>query len=217
MSYVDQSSRRNPASIAAVVGVHLAVGYALLSLGYTVIREPAPPTIVKWIPTEAPPPPPKTVEKAAKPSPNALPQPQPDPETFKADPIIRTPVFDAGPIGTPNGGGTIDVTPPLPPKPSLARDATPGKGRLGWITTDDYPAALIRQDVQGLVVISVMIGTDGQVRSCLVTQSSGNKLLDDTTCRLYAKRAHFSPALDADGNPTTAQRTDRYRWQLPNE
>ena len=31
MSYADQSGRRNPASIAAVVGVHLAIGYALLS------------------------------------------------------------------------------------------------------------------------------------------------------------------------------------------
>jgi protein TonB len=219
MSYLEQTGRKNPASVAAVVGVHLAVGYALLTgLGYVVVPHIRGTTTVVNVPTEPPPPPPKPVERATKPTANALPQPQPREDTFKADPIIPKPVFDIGPVGMPDGGGTGEVAPPpQPPKPSLARDATPGKGRLGWITTDDYPPGLIRQNVQGLVVISVMIGTDGAVRSCLVTQSSGNKLLDDTTCRLYTKRAHFSPALDADGNPTTAQRTDRYRWQIPNE
>jgi len=219
MSYLEQTGRKNPASVAAVVGVHLAVGYALLTgLGYTVIHQPRQSTEVKWVRTEVQPPPPKKLDmKPARQATNVLPQLRPEPDTLKSDPIIRTPTFE-GPIGVPEGGpGPVTVTPPQPPKPSLAREALPGKGRLGWITTDDYPPGLIRQNVQGLVVISVVIGTDGAVRSCLVTQSSGNKLLDDTTCRLYTKRAHFSPALDADGNPTIAQRTDRYRWQIPNE
>jgi len=219
MSYLEQTGRKNPASVAAVVGVHLAVGYALLTgLGYTVIPRIPDPTTVITVPKEPPPPPQKPVERTVKPTSNTVQQPQPHEETFKADPTIIKPVFDLGPAGLPDGGGSTEVAPPQqPPKPSLAREALPGKGRLGWITTDDYPPGLIRQNVQGLVVISVVIGTDGAVRSCLVTQSSGNKLLDDTTCRLYTKRAHFSPALDADGNPTIAQRTDRYRWQIPNE
>ena len=58
---------------------------------------------------------------------------------------------------------------------------------------------------------------DGRVRSCLVTQSSGSRLLDDATCRLYTLRAHFTPAHDADGNPVTAQLSFRYRWQIPQE
>lgn len=219
MSYLDQTGRKNPASIAAVVGVHLAVGYALLAgLGITVIPFVPQHTTVVQI-TEAPPPKPHPIDtqrnKLPNPS-NTIPKPE---NPLKPDTtIIPEPTFDHPFTTSSGGGGGGVVLPPLdPPKPSLARDAQPGTNRLGWITTDDYPPGLIRQNVQGLVVISVMIGADGGVRSCLVTQSSGNKLLDDTTCRLYMKRAHFSPALDADGNPTTAQRTDRYRWQIPNE
>lgn len=220
MSYLEQTGRKNPASVAAVVGIHLVVGYALLTgLGYTVIPHQRTKTDIFTVPTEPPPPPPKPIEtKPTKQTTTVLPQPQPQqPETLKTDPIIRTPIFE-GPFGTPGGGGgTIEVTPPQPPKPSLASDAVPGRDRLRWITTDDYPTAALRQDIQGTVVISVMIGTDGRVRSCLVTQSSGSKLLDDATCRLYTARARFTPARDADGNPTTAQRTDRYRWQIPTE
>ena len=220
MSYIEQTGRKNPASVAAVVGVHLAVGYVLLtSLGYTVIHQRPPRTEVNWVPTEVPPPP-KTVDvKPDKHTTNVLPQPQPQPQqdTLKSDPIIPTPVFE-GPLGVPDGGGgPVVVTPPQPPKPSMASDAVPGRDRLRWITTDDYPTAALRQDIQGTVVISVMIGADGRVRSCLVTQSSGSKLLDDATCRLYTARARFTPARDADGNPTTAQRTDRYRWQILTE
>jgi len=219
MSYIEQTGRKNPASVAAVVGVHLVVGYALLTgLGYTVIPHPRTKTDVFTVPTEPPPPPLKPIDmKPTKQTTTVLPKSEPpQPDTLKADPIIRTPVF-TGPFGTPSGGGTIEVAPPQPPKPSLASDAVPSRDRLRWITTDDYPTAALRQDIQGSVVISVMIGTDGRVRSCLVTQSSGNKLLDDATCRLYTARARFTPARDADGNPTTAQRTDRYRWQIPTE
>jgi len=219
MSYIEQTRRKNPASVAAVVGVHLAVGYALLTgLGYTVIPHPRTKTDIFTVPTEPLPPPPKPIDmKPTKQSTTVLPQPQPQqPDMLKADPIVRTATID-GPIGIPDGGiGPVEIAPP-PPKPSLASEAVPARDRLRWITTDDYPTAALRQDIQGSVVISVMIGTDGRVRSCLVTQSSGSKLLDDATCRLYTARARFTPARDADGNPTAAQRTDRYRWQIPTE
>jgi len=218
MSYIDQSRRSSPTSIAVVVGVHIAIGYAFISgLAYTVIHGPPRPTVVTDVPLEPPPPPrhdivPPKTRTATEPT---LAQPQPRDDPFKLDPILRPlPPIDAGPSG--NGGG-VDTTPSQPPKPSQAHDAVPGSDRLRWITTEDYPAAALRQGLQGSVVISAMVGTDGHVRSCIVTQSSGSQLLDDTTCRLYTKRAHFTPARDADGNPISAQRTDRFRWQIPNE
>ena len=220
MSYLDQSPRRNPASVAAVIGVHVAVGYALLvSLGYTVIPRIPHDTTVINIPTDPLPPDPIPLDtqRTKQPvTPNPVPKPD---DSLKADPtLIDKPNLD-GPVGTIGGG---DIGPlPIPPveiaHPSQAANAVPEKNWRKWITTEDYPAGALRQDIEGLVVISVMIGTDGRVRSCLVTQSSGSKLLDDATCRLYSQRARFTPARDADGNPTTAQRTDRYRWQIPNE
>jgi protein TonB len=217
MSYLDQSRQRNPATVAAVIGAHLAIGYALLSgLAYEVIRQG--PTTTKVDFTADPPPPPVHHQT---PPPKTRPATQPT-TTLPEHPIeaIKTnlivpplfPRIDLG--GGAPGGGTIE-NPPI--KASEARDAIPDSGRLRWITTEDYPAAALRENVQGMVAISVTIGADGKVRSCLVTQSSGNQLLDDTTCRLYVRRAHFTPARDADGNPTTAQRTDRFRWQIPNQ
>ena len=221
MSYLDQSRRRNPASVAAVVGVHLAVGYALLvGLGYTGVSHKPPPMIIIPVPSESPPPKPKPLDtQHAKQPVNPNPVPKPE-DTFKADPTpLERPPLD-GPIGTISGGGDGGpiVIPPLdPPRPSQAANAAPEKNWRNWITTDDYPPGALRQNIEGLVIISVMIGTEGRVRSCLVTQSSGSKLLDDATCRLYTQRARFTAARDADGNAIAAQRTDRYRWQIPNE
>jgi protein TonB len=218
MSYLDQTGRKNPASVAAVVGVHLAVGYALMvGFGITVIPHIRPHTTIVDI-SEPPPPPPHPIETQRTKQPPTNPIPLPD-DRFKVPPTIvppPLPPMDLGPVGTSSGGGEGQVVPPQS-KPSLAADAAPARNWRQWITTDDYPPSLIRRDVQGVVVISVTIGTDGRVRSCLVTQSSGNRLLDDTTCRLYSQRARFTPARDADGNPAIAQRTDRYRWQIPNE
>jgi len=219
MSYLDQTSRKNPATIAAVVGVHLAVGYALVSgFAITVIKNIDRIPIVFPI-TEAPPPPPhpikiKQTKQEVNPNPVTIPQPNPLPTT--PDPIIKTQNPDPI-IGLPTGGGTVVLPPPLPVKPDQSVDAQPAKNWKNWITTEDYPPGAIRENLQGLVVISVTIGTDGRVRSCVVTQSSGSRLLDDATCRLYTLRARFTPARDADGNPTLAQRTIHYRWQIPSE
>jgi protein TonB len=217
MSYLDQSRQRNPATVAAVIGAHLAIGYALLSgLAYEVIKQV--PTITKIDFTADPPPPPVHHQT---PPPKTRPATQPTTtlpehpiETIKTDPIVPTlfPRIDPGGVG-PSGGTTENP----PTKPSQARDAIPDPSRLRWITTEDYPTAALRENVQGTVAILATIGADGKVRSCLVTQSSGNQLLDDTTCRLYTRRAHFTPARDADGNPTSAQRSDRFRWQIPNQ
>jgi protein TonB len=218
MSYLDQSRQRNPATVAAVIGAHLAIGYALLSgLAYEVIKQVDPPTIVDWIPNQPPPPPhpdnPPPKGRTTTQTHVVPPTPRTD-DLFKTDPLVPTsvPSVDFGSGGS--AGPTIE-NPPI--KPSQASEAIPGTDRLRWITTEDYPSTALRENAQGVVVIAATIGTDGKVRSCLVTQSSGNRLLDDTTCRLYMRRAHFTPARDADGNPTTAQRTDRFRWQIPNQ
>jgi len=217
MSYLEQSRRRNPASVAAVVGVHVAVGYALLvGLGYTGVIHVRHDTTVVTIPTDPPPPPihqkqtPSSKQTVTNPVDNRLVTPPP---------IVSPPAIDVGPTARTEGGdsGSIVVPPIVPDHPSQAVNAAPERNWRNWITTDDYPTAALRQEIQGTVIISVVIGTDGRVRSCLVTQSSGSKLLDDATCRLYTQRARFTPARDADGHAIAAQRTDRYRWQIPNE
>lgn len=219
MSYVDQSGKRHPAAVAAVVGAHLIIGYALLSgLAYQIVRLPPSITTIDFL-TDRPPPPPRQDIPPPKArdlsQPRSIVPPERSAENIEITPIV--PTFPPSIDGGATGGAGPSEPPSLPPQPSLARDLVPGADRLHWITTEDYPASALRQGIQGSVVISAMVGADGRVRSCLVTQSSGSQLLDDTTCRLYSKRAHFTPARDADGNPIAAQRIDRFRWQIPNE
>ena len=219
MSYVEQSRRRNPLAVAAAIGTQLAIGYVLLSgLAYQIIKPAKHDTLVSF-PVDQPPPPPKPHD-LTPPKPHQFTETQPLPQPLAHDDFKPLPIPNPIPWTEPGlsgggNGGTIE--PPQPPRPNLSRDAVPGTDRLRWITTEDYPAAALRANMQGVVVVAATIGADGKVRSCLVTQSSGSQLLDDTTCRLYTRRAHFTPARDADGNPTTAQRVDRYRWQIPNE
>jgi protein TonB len=60
-------------------------------------------------------------------------------------------------------------------------------------------------------------GADGRVLGCQVTESSGRQALDDATCRYYAKRARFTPALSVDGTPVESSYSDRVVWRLPEE
>ncbi|WP_420139758.1 energy transducer TonB [Sphingomonas sp.] len=218
MSYTDQTKRSSPASIAAVIGVHVAIAYGLISgLAMKVIRDIPIVTVGQILPDDPPPPPPRDmpVQKTTRtPQPTTLP-PVRNEEVLRPQetivPTVTTVDLGAGPTSGPV------VLPVNPPKPNLSRAAVPGADRLRWITTQDYPSAALRQGISGTVVIAATIGADGKVQSCEVTQSSGSQMLDDTTCRLYARRAHFTPALDADGNAVTARRVDRFRWQIPNE
>lgn len=218
MAYSDQVKRSSPGSIIAVIGIHAAIGYAIVSgLAVSVMQHIPIITAVSY-PDDPPPPPPKetVVVKTTRPTADrtVVPPTKTD-DLFKREEVI-VPTFPDDILASGNGGGTIDTTPPPQPKPSLARGLVAGAERLRWITSADYPSAALRNGIEGVVTIATQIGADGKVKACEVTVSSGDRLLDETTCRLYTKRAHFSPALDADGNPIAAQRTDRFRWQIPN-
>ena len=65
--------------------------------------------------------------------------------------------------------------------------------------------------------MSFDIGTDGRVKNCVVTISSGSKTLDDGACRILTEKAKFAPKRDADGNPVEEiGRTTRIAWNIEN-
>jgi protein TonB len=210
MSYIDQENGSRRVAIGGVVLLHIVVGYALISgFAITAIKYISPPLVVGQYPDEIVPPP----------------QPPPSrPPTAHEDPVLTETVvrLDGGtgplitktdPVIYPPFEPTI--TPPPPPQISKARDAIAGPGRSTWVSNEDYPPGALRVEAQGVVGINVAVGTDGRVTGCEVTASSGNDQLDQATCRLYARRARFQPALDADGNPTPSRHSDRIRWQIP--
>lgn len=107
------------------------------------------------------------------------------------------PFAGAGPTGGAAGG--------VEPKANLA----------SLFSNEDYPASAQRAGEQGKVGFTLTIGTDGRVTGCRVTSSSGSSSLDSTTCRLLQRRARFTPARDARGNPVAADHSGSINWRLP--
>ncbi|MDB5675779.1 MAG: hypothetical protein JWM65_2761 [Sphingomonas bacterium] len=78
-----------------------------------------------------------------------------------------------------------------------------------------YPPAAIAAHAQGRVVSVVGVDKRGGVTSCTVVVSSGNKPLDDGTCRIIREQVHLIPARDKDGNAMASHYVLQVRWALP--
>ncbi|KTT68945.1 energy transducer TonB [Sphingomonas endophytica] len=222
MAYADQmGGSRRLTTIAGVAAIHGLIGYVFISgMAAHFVRTVTDPFTVTNIPLETPPPPdaPPPVAKAAPQQPTAAP-----PITAvtpivptQNNPVVVTVVpLPPLPMGT-GEAVTVTVTPPPPPlMPSKASGVRARGDRTQWITTEDYPASALRAGEQGVVGIALRVGSDGRAESCAVTTSSGHPSLDQATCRLYMRRAKFTPARDDSGAEVAATFNDRVRWQLP--
>ena len=219
MAYIDQDRSREK-TFSGVVAITLvgAVGYALVSgLAISIIREP--PGVIPGTSYRAPPPPPP---------------PQPTPQVRKtlpsSHPTILPPIVpvdtrvDPVPIDLGKVPTTIDIgigtTPNVPaqppqPAPDHSARATPRGDRDGWVTTVDYPSSAVRAGIEGRTGFRLDIGIDGKVTGCTVVSTSGSDELDGTACRLLMRRARFTPAKDAAGNPIVSTYTGVISWKLP--
>lgn len=83
--------------------------------------------------------------------------------------------------------------------------------------SDDFPSAALRNLEQGITGARYTIWTDGLVRDCYITKSSGSASLDYTTCALIQNRYRFKPAMDAKGKPIPITDNVSIRWQYPVE
>ncbi len=76
------------------------------------------------------------------------------------------------------------------------------KGNPGsWVTVSDYPIAALRQGQSGLVHFRLMIDAAGSISDCLVQDVVPPEYFSKITCAALKKRAHFKPAVDANGTP----------------
>lgn len=222
MSYLNHAHdpRRRVTALVTVGAVHALLAVGLIT-GLTVTFDRLDPgrLIGTTVPLDPP-----------KPDPTPTPTAEPVPTTYlptapippiplpsNADPVppasntdeTRVTYFPTGPIDPP--------APPLPPPtPSFApKRATPSNDSARWITTNDYPRRAIVDEVEGSVGYRLVVGTAGRVASCELTRPSGNRALDDATCRLLTSRARFEPASDETGAKVLGTFTGTVRWELP--
>jgi TonB family protein len=109
---------------------------------------------------------------------------------------------------------------PAPPAPSSWRPVPSQRARANlnsYFSVDDYPAAALRGNEQGMSAFRLTIGTNGRVSDCVITQSSGSAALDAATCRILRSRARYVPARDAAGNPAPGTDSGRVTWRLPDD
>ena len=220
MSYVDQTRRPSPAGMAAVIGVHVAVG-ALLVTGLTVTGT-LPPIINEIgatnIPIE-PPPPPKPADpveaKPAEPTQPLVHIPQQKLNLKPVEPTIPSPPLIFPPLPKPSPGLGVEIPKPTPQPSFDPVGARPKNDPGAWLSNNDYRPVWIRKELTGLATFRLEIAANGRVTGCTVTGSTGHGELDAATCRLVSKRARFEPARGGNGEAVAGSYTGSVLWQLP--
>lgn len=225
--YVDQGERWR--SIAAVVVVHIALAFALLS-GLSVHVQQTAQAVTKLIAIQLLPPPPPLVVVQPK---------------HRDAAQSAAPVAERDRPGSSTGPSIVKIANPVAPvvavAPTVSPGGTTGHGTLtgsgggggpggpgngtgqgeggtdleqiaGEIKVSDYPRAERRAGISGRVEFRFMVGVTGRVTECTITRSSGNAELDATTCRLVMKRFRYRPATNAAGYAIPAEVDGDHLW-----
>lgn len=103
----------------------------------------------------------------------------------------------------------------FPAPTRVAMRAVPQGSKSSWIEAEDYPAAALRAEEQGLVTVKLAVNERGGVAACDIVRSSGSKTLDATTCQVIQRRARYRPATDATGHAVPSVDEHTVRWTLP--
>ncbi|MCL4672327.1 MAG: energy transducer TonB [Sphingomonadaceae bacterium] len=87
---------------------------------------------------------------------------------------------------------------------SLTRAAAPASNPGEWMSVRDYPLQLVRDRKVGLVQFRLTVGEDGMPTGCHIQRSTRPAEFDEAVCKGLMRRARFTPALDAHGQPITS-------------
>jgi protein TonB len=203
-------------SIVGLVGAGMVIYLAVDAVKEVVERvttvdvteEPPPPE-------EEPPPPEEQPEVTSPPPPVAPPPPfniAPNPPQVET---VQTPPPPAPTFTRPSTAPSAPPGPPTPPKVSKARGVQP-KNQRSWAARiqENYPRRAAQEEIEGTVGVRVTVTADGRATGCSVTSSSGSGILDDAACKDLERYGRFDPALDDDGNPTSAGWSTRITYKL---
>ena len=226
-----------------VAAAHALIGYALVT-GFAWQAATQMSTSLKMFDVVEPPPPPPasipaeaktfTPEGAASPpskkaNPTPVVAPPPKIRLPVPPPIAAVPRETPVPTGTDPSAGVSNVDGPgsgtggegFGMGSGGSGTGTGGGGarrakRLsGALANADYPRAALRARAEGSVSVRYTVATDGRVRGCTVTRSSGHRELDTTTCRLIERRFVYRPATNARGEPVAEAVVKTYDWMVP--
>lgn len=198
----------DPVRIAGISGTlvlnMVALALLLVPVGQAVMAPTdGPPVPIRWIEDAPQPPPPPPVEvevvQPRAPAPVArqpVATPRPDPAAIEPVPIATgelqptpVPAGDPGPqAGSGTGHGPVHAGMRL----EYARATPP-----------PYPGAAIRGNLEGTVMLEVLVDVDGRPVDVRIHASSGHRVLDAAARSHVLREWSFRPAM-RDGQPVQA-------------
>lgn len=205
-------SGRSPIGLGGAVAIHGAVLAAFLLMPKEMIT-PFIPTTLTGTNIPIPPPPPEVEKDPPKPSPI-------DTKITTTVPVVPTkttdtrilppsPPFDPGTLG--GTGRDIIIAPPPPlPDPVLTGPDIDRKFLAAF--QPDYPAAMVRSQVEGSVTVRVAIGADGRVTD-IERVSATNEAFWQATMRHALRQWRFKPAT-RDGAPIASSKVMTVHFKL---
>ncbi len=101
-----------------------------------------------------------------------------------------------------------------PPAPSLAVPLKPLSPVTEWVRFADYPAGAMADDRDYAIGFELEVAANGRASACRITAGSGSAVVDRTTCAAARRRARFTPARDARGEPVASRYAARLSWSV---
>ena len=198
-------SGRRGGALAAVVVLHLVLGFALYSGLGAQIKKALDPAPLNLIPIERPPEPVRPLPQA--PVLKEL-------KLYVAPPEVAPPLPQAEPELT------VDSAPPEPPQvfqPSVPQPGARVPARLDpkhplRIGEAYYPDASRRANEMGRCVVQVTVAVDGRITAAVIQSSTGFNRLD-LACVNAVRGQRMLPAL-ADGKPSESSIAVPIVWNL---
>lgn len=206
----------HPVALTVAIGLNLAAVTALLLAKGEMIPLPDKIMEVVNIPLEKPDtsPPPPIIRETHPPVPTTptpvidLPVP-PDTTAIVTEPT-DTASLGSGTSGTSNLGGSSLPTIRVDPEPVLT-DASVDP-RYASLFQPPYPSRLQRLEIEGKVVLKVLIGADGRVRDVQIVYSDDDGFAESTERQARAKW-RFKPAT-RDGTPIETWKQMTVRFEI---
>lgn len=95
---------------------------------------------------------------------------------------------------------------------SLSRPLQPVGSPGSWFNSGDYPSDALSQGHNGIVNFRVNVDNTGKVESCHILSATKPSDFELATCTGITRRARFTPALDAKGQPVRSFHVNKVRW-----
>jgi outer membrane biosynthesis protein TonB len=98
---------------------------------------------------------------------------------------------------------------------TLSQQTKPLKSPAKWVVSSDYPVGMLSAGQPALVNFRLSIGPDGAPTGCYIQATTRPKEFDNAVCKSVMKRARFSPALDAQGQPLASYYQNSVYFEIP--